>query len=136
MSKLSRPLLDRIDLCLNIPKVIYKELSCAAGNEPSSTVRERVCKARDIQAERYRGTHFRFNADLGARELKEYCMLGKREEKLLENVFEHMNLSMRSYHRIIKVARTIADLDGMKSIDERHLSEAIRYKGLDVGYRR
>ena len=132
LSKLSRPLLDRIDICLDIPKVVYKELSSPSGSESSAVIRERVCRARDRQAERYRGTSFRFNADLGVRELKQYCELGRKEQQLMESVFERLNLSARSYHRMIKVARTIADLDGMQHISERHLSEAIRYKGLDV----
>lgn len=136
LSKLSRPLLDRIDLCIDIPKVAYKELSCTAGNESSAAIRERVCRARDIQTERYRGTPFRFNADIGIRELKQFCELGRKEESLMESVFERMNLTARSYHRIIKVARTIADLDGAAHINERHLSEAIRYKGLDSKYER
>ena len=136
LSKLSRPLLDRIDICLDIPKVVYKELSCSTGSESSAAIRERVCRARDRQAERYRGTAFRFNTDLGVRELKQYCELGRKEQQLMESVFERLHLSARSYHRIIKVARTIADLDGMQHISERHLSEAIRYKGLDLKYER
>ena len=136
LGKLSRPLMDRIDLSLNIPRVVYKELTSIADNEPSAAIRERVCRARDIQAKRYHEIGFRFNSDLGVNELKQFCKLGKREEQLMENVFERMDLTARSYHRIIKVARTIADLDGATQINERHLSEAIQYKGLDAKYER
>jgi len=134
LDKVSRPLLDRIDITLNVPKMIYKELSCSLSNESTETIRKRVMQAQNIQQERYKGTVFRFNADIGINELKIYCELGKEEKKLMEDVFEKLNLSARSYHRIIKVARTIADLAGKDKISAYHLSEAIHYKSLDPSY--
>lgn len=142
IGRLSRPLLDRIDICMDVPRVEYRQLisihnhGVNTKNETSAEIRSRVIRARKIQEERYRGTSFRFNADLGVKELQKYCLLGKKESLLLEKVFEKMSLSARSYHRIIKVARTIADLDGEEQIAERHLSEAIHYKSLDKKYER
>ncbi len=142
LGRLSRPLLDRIDICMDVPSVKYQQLAgtmademCVRG-ESSDEIRMRVIQARNMQEERYRGTAFRFNADLDVVGLKKYCYLGTKESTLLEKVFEKMNLSARSYHRIIKVARTIADLDHAERITERHLSEAIHYKSIDKKYER
>jgi len=100
-------------------------------NESSAQIRARVRMARDIQEKRYQGTAFRFNADLNAKELSKYCVLGDKEERLVERIYEQMELSVRSLHRIIKVSRTIADLEGALRITERHLSEAVFYKQAD-----
>ena len=132
MGKISKPLLDRIDICMNVKRLPYKELSCSTQNESSSQIRERILCARDIQAKRYQGTEFRFNADLGAKELRTYCPLGQDEEQLLECIYEKMDLSVRTLHRIIKVSRTIADLEGRAKITERHISEAVFYKCMDL----
>ena len=87
-----------------------------------------------IQRERYKGTELRFNADLGVRDIDRYCHLGKEEEKLMHKAFEDMHLSARAFHRMIRVARTIADLDGESDINTKHLAEAIGFRSVDRRY--
>ena len=102
--------------------------------ENSETIRKRVEQARKIQYERYQGTGIYFNSMLSVKEIAAYCKIGKKEKQLLEKAFVKMNLSARAYHRILRVARTIADLDGSEKIKETHLSEAICYRSLDKKY--
>ena len=87
-----------------------------------------------IQNRRYKGTRYRFNAELGAGDIKEYCPLGSKEQEMMEQIFNMMNLSARAYHKIIKVARTIADLDGSDKINDTHLTEAVCYRMNDSKY--
>ncbi|MBE5961454.1 MAG: ATP-binding protein [Lachnospiraceae bacterium] len=134
LSKLSRPLLDRIDICMETAPVSYKELEMQEEREDSCAIRERVEKARKIQLNRYEGTGIYFNSMLSVKDIGVYCKIGKREKALLEKAFIKMNLSARAYHRILRVARTIADLDGSEKIKEVHLSEAICYRSLDKKY--
>ncbi len=128
VKRISRPLLDRIDICVEIPRVEYRDLTADQQNESSETIRERVEKVRRIQEERYRNLGWKFNARLGTAAIREFCPLGETEQKLMEMAFERMNLSARAYHRVLKVARTIADLDGEENIREPHLLEAIGYR--------
>lgn len=131
LHRISRPLLDRIDICAEIPKVEYRELAGSGENESSAVIRGRVEAARRIQNRRYAETDWQFNSQLTASAIRQFCPLGNREQKIMENAFERMNLSARAYHRIIKVARTIADLDGSARIREAHLLEAIGYRSVD-----
>lgn len=134
LNKISRPLLDRMDLCVEALEIKYKDLSCKSKGESSAPIRERVKKARHIQIERYAMEPVRYNGELTAGQVERYCTLGKKEQELMGQVFERMKLSARSYHRILKVARTIADLEESEQILSHHLSEAICYRGLDSKY--
>ena len=126
--KISRPILDRIDLCVNVEEIEYKALSSIGRNESSEAIRQRVESARSVQEERYRGLDINFNSQLTGSEIMRFCELGKEERKMMENAFEAMNLSARGYHRILRVARTIADMDGSERIRSVHLAEALGYR--------
>lgn len=134
IGKISRPLLDRIDICIEALQVNYKELENHKLSETSENIRKRIMAARDIQLERYKDEIFYFNSQLTPKTISRYCKLGKKEKSLIEKAFTKMNLSARAYHRILKVSRTIADLDGSEDIKEKHLSEAICYRSLDRKY--
>ena len=112
----------------------YEALTKTEKEESSVEIRERVTRARQIQAERYRGTPIRVNAMLSGEMLKSWCGLDRGGQKLMQTAFLVLGLSARAYHRIIKVARTIADLDGEEEIMERHLREAIGYRTVDRKY--
>lgn len=131
LGRISRPLLDRIDICIDMIPVEYKELQGNSVYESSKVIRERIMKARNIQLERYKGNNIFFNSQMNTKEIHSYCRLGRKERKLLERAFTSMNLSTRGYHRILKVARTIADLEGADCIKEEHLCEAIVYRSMD-----
>lgn len=136
LGKLSQPFLDRMDICVEAPRVEYEALQNGGKEESESSkeIRERVCRAREIQNERYRGTAIVSNSMLGTKELDCYCALGAEEEKLMRRAFTTLGLTARTYHKILKVARTIADLDGEERIQERHLKEAVSYRSLDKKY--
>lgn len=134
LSRISRPFLDRIDLCVEAPRIRYEELTGEGSSESSEEIRRRVCRAREIQKERYRGTSITTNAMLGSDDLKRYCGLGQAENKLMERAFTVMELTARAYYRVIKTARTIADLDGEEHIREVHLAEALGYRMVDRKY--
>ena len=126
--RISRPILDRIDLCVNVEEIEYKALSTIGKNESTGEIRKRVEQARQIQAERYGGLEINFNSQLTGSEIMRFCELGNEEKKLMENAFETMNLSARGYHRILRVARTIADMGGCERIKSEHLAEALGYR--------
>jgi magnesium chelatase family protein len=130
-SKISGPLLDRIDIHVEVPAVKYRELSDESMGEPSSTVRERVEKARTVQNERFVGSRIYCNAQMGSRHLKKYCQIGDDSRRLLEMAITKLGLSARAYSRILKVARTIADLGWEQVIRSHHIAEAIQYRTLD-----
>lgn len=134
LSRISMPLLDRIDMCVEARRVKYEELRAASGEETSDEIRKRVMTARMIQQERYRGTRYRFNSDLDSEAVKRYCALDESCERMMSNVYESMNLTARSYHRILKTARTIADLAGDEKIGTEHLAEAVSYRAVDRRY--
>lgn len=134
LGKISRPLLDRIDICIEALQINYKELKNHKPAESSEVIKSRVMKARDMQLNRYKKEKFYFNSQLTSKKINTYCKLGKSEQLLLEKAFIRMNLSARAYHRILKVARTIADMDGSDFIREKHISEAICYRSLDKKY--
>lgn len=127
MSRISGPILDRIDLCVELQPVDVRQLKTGEG-EKSSNLREAVARARSVQEERFRGTHYRFNGDIEAADIARYCKLGEAEQKVMEQMYHSLQLSVRAYHRILKVARTIADLDDSAEILEKHLLEAACYR--------
>ena len=135
VSKISGPLLDRIDIQIEGPAVKYKELRAPALSEDSASVRGRVIAARDRQVERYRGEKKTYcNAQMLPKMLRKHCAITSEGEKLLENAITRLGLSARAHDRILKVARTIADLEASEDIAPKHLSEAIQYRTLDRSY--
>ena len=136
LSKISQPFLDRIDLSVEASKVEYRDLvkesvSCP---ESSAVIKARVCEARKRQKIRYKNTKIQCNAMLHGAELSKYCRLNGEEMRLMGQAYDVLNLTARSYHRILKVARTIADLDYSEEIKLEHLQEAIGYRTLDRKY--
>ncbi|HZV12909.1 MAG TPA: YifB family Mg chelatase-like AAA ATPase, partial [Candidatus Kapabacteria bacterium] len=132
MSKISGPLLDRIDIHIEAPVVKYQELSSKKSNETSAQVRERVINARAIQQERFAGRKGLFkNADMQPKDIREFCAVDQQGEDLLKMAMTKLGLSARAYDRILKVARTIADLQDERNILPAHISEAIQYRSLD-----
>lgn len=135
LSHLSGPILDRIDICVEAPKIDFSDLSCkSSANETSKSIRERVIKARIIQRDRFKGTNLRFNSDMLPTDIQKYCPMGLKEQRMLEKLYKQLELSARSYHRIIKLARTIADLEGSDVIKDAHIAEAACYKMADMKY--
>jgi len=130
-SRISGPLLDRIDLHIEVPAVKYRDLADRGDGESSASIASRVEACRSVQIERYKGTRIRCNAQMPPRFIKKFCEPDAAGHRLLEMVTDRLGLSARSYTRILKVARTIADLDGSENIHEQHLSEAIQYRSLD-----
>ena len=134
MGRISGPLLDRIDLQVEVTPVAIGEISQVRPSEPSAAIRERVIRAREVQAERFRGVPgVHTNAMMNARMLREFCPLDQAARELLERAMVRLDLSARAYDRIVKVARTIADLEGTADIGAAHLAEAINYRSLDRG---
>lgn len=134
MAKISGPLLDRIDIHIDVPAVKYAELRGGEAVERSAQIRERVMQARRVQQERFRGAGFYANAQMSTRQVRRYCPLDAAGEKLLEQAITRMGLSARAHDRILKVARTVADLDGSSAILPKHLAEAVHYRSLDRTY--
>ena len=134
LNKISQPFLDRIDICVETLEIKYEELGKKSSGETSQTIRERVEETRKIQQNRYRNEKISFNAELSPKLTETFCSLGKEEQAFLEQAFHKMNLSARAYHRILKVARTIADMEQSEQIKVVHLSEALCYRSLDKKY--
>ena len=130
-SRISGPLLDRIDIHIEVPPVHYADLASSAATEPSASVRTRVNAARQRQRARFAGTAIPHNAAMGVRNIRQYCKLDDAGERLLEQAMQRFGLSARAHDRIRKVARTIADLAGADAIGIEHLSEAVQYRTLD-----
>lgn len=128
MGRVSGPILDRIDLCVELQPVDYQSLKSSHQAEDSASIRQRVEKAREWQRIRFEGTRYRFNGDIEASAIERYCGLGTEEQKCMEQLYQTLQLSARAYHRILKVARTIADLDGAERIQTEHLMEASFYR--------
>jgi magnesium chelatase family protein len=132
LNKVSGPLLDRIDIHIEVTPVSYDELSNKKQGEVSASIRERVIQARKIQEERYAArTEIHCNAQMDSKLLKEICDIDEAGSKMLRVAMDKLKLSARAYDRILKVARTIADLDSSASIKTEHLAEAIQYRSLD-----
>ena len=134
VSKISGPLLDRIDIHIDMPAVKYRELRGDAGGDTSDQIRTRVMTARRRQLERYQGEKIYCNAQMSSRQISKYCNISSDCERLLENAMTRLGLSARAHDRILKVARTIADLEGAESISTTNISEAIQYRSLDRSY--
>lgn len=131
--KLSQPFLDRIDLCVEVAKVQYGDLASGNREESSKEIRERIAKAREIQARRYQKEGIMTNAQLSMQKVEEFCRLGESEKEIMQKAYEQLGLSARSYHKVLRVARTIADLDGKEHIEGKHLREALSYRINDYG---
>jgi magnesium chelatase family protein len=130
-SKISGPLMDRIDLHVEVPAVKYRDLTGENSGEDSETIKIRVNKAREVQRERFSGRKIYSNAQMTSRHLKKFCQIGENSKSLLERAIDKLGLSARAYTRILKIARTIADLEGVENISPQHISEAIQYRSLD-----
>lgn len=128
LGKISGPLLDRIDLFAEVPPLEFENLSNRSPGEPSAAIRARVVRAREIQSQRFGPDGPYCNAAMGQKELRQHCTLDSEGQALMKGAYEHMGLTARSYDRILRVARTIADLDGDDAIQTHHLAEAIQYR--------
>jgi len=132
MNKISGPLLDRIDLHIEVNPVPFDDLSSERSGEKSIEIRKRVMKAREIQTERYKDLpKIHYNAQIGPKQLDEYCQLDETGKNLIKVAMEKLNLSARAYDRILRVSRTIADLEGSEGLQSSHIAEAIQYRSLD-----
>jgi magnesium chelatase family protein len=131
VSRISGPLMDRIDIHIEVPALDYQELTSKQEGEKSEVIRERVKQARDIQLHRFKKDNIYCNAKITSRLMKKYCRIDADSEKLLELAINKLGLSARAYDRILKVSRTIADLAGEEYIQQEHISEAIQYRTLD-----
>ena len=126
--RLSGPLLDRMDMFVETSRIDLQKLQSVREGEDSARIRQRVVEARAVQEERFRGKKYSFNGDMEAAELEHYCELGREERQLMETAYSQLELSARTYHRVLKVDRTIADLGHSERIREEHLSEALAYR--------
>jgi magnesium chelatase family protein len=134
VSRISGPLLDRIDIHIDVPAVKYSDLASKAPGEPSSEIRQRVSLARKIQQSRFQGERVYSNAQMTPRLIRRYCEIDEESRRHLEYAMTKMGLSARAYDRILKVSRTVADLEGSEQIKAGHISEAIQYRSLDRNY--
>ncbi len=134
LKKISGPLLDRMDLQVEVPRVAYEDLTTGIKPESSADIRSRVRRAQDIQADRFQDSATRFNAQMTNEEIRRFCTLPPDAEQLLKMAFERLQMSGRSYTRILKVARTLADLEPSPGIEARHIAEALQYRSLDKKY--
>ncbi|MBQ9387827.1 MAG: YifB family Mg chelatase-like AAA ATPase [Lachnospiraceae bacterium] len=134
LGRISGPMLDRIDVCVQAPPVKYRDLGSAASGESSITLRRRVEKAWEIQRERFKNSkNCLFNSQMKNAGVKKYCALQPADGELMEKAFDSLNLSARAYHKVLKVARTIADMDGSENIKREHLLEALSFREKDIG---
>ena len=136
LGRISGPILDRIDICIEAPRVDISDLTekTKRVNESSKTIKQRVMRAREIQEKRFAGTDLRFNSEMSPKDIQKHCKLGLKEESYLEEAFCRMELSARAYHKVLRVARTIADIDGSEDIQQIHLCEALSYRLTDGKY--
>ncbi len=134
LGRVSGPMLDRLDLHVEVPPVDFDELASRSSEESSVNIRERVNAARKIQQERYSGTGIACNARLSSKLVEQYCVLTDQASAVLKNAFEKMNMSARAYDRVLKVARTVADLDSSEIIESRHIMQAVQLRSLDRKY--
>ena len=134
LGKISGPLMDRIDLHIEVPSVNFNDISGSSKGESSDSIKKRINKARKRQLERYDGEGIYFNSQLKPKQISVYCSIGKKEKTLLKNAFDRFNLSARAYNRILKVARTIADIEGSDDIKLDCIAEAIQHRSLDRKY--
>ena len=129
--KVSQPIIDRIDICVEASPLSFEDINSTTSNESSADIRKRVMHCHELQKERFKGESFSYNSKISTDKLEKYCSLGSREKSYMENMFDKLGLTARTYHKILKVARTIADLDGCESIKTKHLNEAICYRSIN-----
>ncbi|MBT5338133.1 YifB family Mg chelatase-like AAA ATPase [Candidatus Falkowbacteria bacterium] len=128
--KISGPILDRIDLHIEVPRINFEKMQSTAQNESSATIRQRIEKALEIQAQRFMQTDLKYNNEMRAQDVKKYCPLDQPSIDLLRSAMNQLHLSARAYHRILKVSRTIADLEQAEKISSKHIAEALQYRSL------
>lgn len=134
LGKISQPLLDRMDLCAEVSPVDFRQLSAGKPGESSAGIRKRVKRTREIQSERYAGEKIRFNGELSGSQTERFCTLDEKGKAVLKQAFEKWQLSARAYHRILKVSRTIADMEEAERIGEDHVREALSYRSFEKKY--
>ena len=134
LGRISRPLLDRIDICAEAAPVTYRDIRTEQNNESSADMRDRIVRARQIQKLRYEGSGIYTNSEMGIRQIRHFCSLREDDEAFLQQIFSRLGLSARGCHKILKVARTLADLEGKERIDRTHLREAAGYRDLQERY--
>ena len=134
IGKISGPMLDRIDLHIEVKPVEYEKLAFTKKTETSKEIRDRVNMARNIQVKRYKKIGIFCNAELDSNLLEKYCKLDKKSKEIMQKAFERFGLSARAHDKILKIARTIADLDNSEEIQYKHIAEAIQYRSLDTSY--
>ncbi|NLZ45406.1 MAG: YifB family Mg chelatase-like AAA ATPase, partial [Clostridiales bacterium] len=134
LSKISGPMLDRFDIHVEVSPVVFDEISSVKKEESSERIRERVIKAREIQLKRFKGTGITCNARITSEIIRDVCQMTDGAVSILKKVFEKMGLSARAYDRILKVSRTIADMEQSEIIDRRHIAQAVQYRSLDRKY--
>ncbi|WP_026527336.1 YifB family Mg chelatase-like AAA ATPase [Butyrivibrio sp. VCD2006] len=135
LGRISGPILDRIDICIEAAKIDVSELNHGAQcNETSAEIRKRVMRTVEIQNKRFAHEGIRFNSEMSPRQIQKYCKLGIKEQRLMEQIFSTMDLSARAYHKVLRLARTIADLEQSDNIESRHLTEAACYRMMDSKY--
>ena len=134
LGKISQPLLERIDICTEVPAVSFSKMKKKIAGESSAQIRKRVEAVQEIQRERYKKENFCFNGELDGRKLEKYCVMTGGADKLLEQAYEQFQFSTRAYHKILKTARTIADMESSEKIKEEHICEALAYRAYDKKY--
>lgn len=135
LNRISGPLLDRIDIHIEVPPLRYRDMTAETAGEPSTPIRERVRQARLLQAERFKKSKIFCNANMGPKQIRRYCQVAEKGQRLLETAMERLGFSARAYDRILKVARTIADLAEEETIRPEYIAESIQYRSLDRGMR-
>ncbi len=135
LGRISGPLLDRIDIHIDVPPLRYRDMTAESAGEPSAAIRERVKRAREVQADRFKKSKIFCNAVMSPRQVRRHCQVAEEGQRLLETAMERLGLSARAYDRILKVARSIADLSAEETIRPEHIAEAIQYRSLDRGIR-
>ena len=134
LNRISQPVLDRIDIQVEVAPVNFDEMTSAETGESSAAIRERVQRARDLQEKRYKGTGIKTNSQITPAMLHEVCVMTDDARAMMRNAFDRLGMSARAYDRILKVARTIADLSGEEVISKAHISQAIGFRSLDRKY--
>lgn len=131
MNRISQPLLDRMDICVEAQAMSYHEIAASGCNESTQTIRARVEECQRIQSLRYRSENFFHNSQIPSAKITEYCALDEKEQAYMQDIFKKEMLTARAYHKILRVARTIADMDKSEQIQMKHLKEAVCYRSID-----
>lgn len=134
LSRISGPLLDRIDIQIEAEEVTYSQIRQEQEEESSQSIKRRVCAAREIQSRRFEGSVCHANSQMSSAQMNKFCVLSPQAERLLKNAFNTLKLSARAYTRVLKLARTIADLGASERIEDMHVAEAVQYRNLDRKY--